>query len=374
MRTDAEIRILGLALEDLASFSSRFSRNAGLFAALDRRFDVVGFVRPELPPLEDYLNKLRHFYPARAAWRGRAALNSWRFKRRTVIAERLLGQWDAKYDLILEVQTLFAPGRELPSAPYAVFTDNIYPLTERFYPAWAPLRPVEARRWEALEGEVCRQARTVFAMSDFLRSAMIEHYRCDPSRVVRVGGGANSFVRSLARRRYDAQVALFVGINFEIKGGRTLLAAWRHVHDVLPEAQLWIVGPRERLAEEQPGVHWLGFADREQLTDLYGRASVFVMPSNYEAWGHVFLEAMGHGLPCIASNSFAMPEIVTPGKTGLLVELGEVEPLAAALVGLLAHPERAEALGRRAHAEVLEQHTWDHVVERMTPAIRAISE
>ena len=103
---------------------------------------------------------------------------------------------------------------------------------------------------------------------------------------------------------------------------------------------------------------------RAQLAELYTSATVFVLPSMFDAWGHVFIEAMGYGLPCIGTAICAMPEIIDDGVTGRLVARGEPEPLASAMIELLSDPEKSERMGRAAHARVLEQLTWSHVADR----------
>ncbi len=163
-----------------------------------------------------------------------------------------------------------------------------------------------------------------------------------------------------------------MGDKFEIKGGHTLLAAWDLVERELPEAQLWIVGPKRPYGPARAGVRWLGYvADRATLSDLYTRASVFVLPSHFEAWGHVVPEAMGHGLPCIGTSQFAMAEIIEDGVTGLLVPPRDAKALGEALLALLSDSARARSMGHRAHAAALSGLTWDHVVARMAPHLEA---
>jgi glycosyltransferase involved in cell wall biosynthesis len=94
------------------------------------------------------------------------------------------------------------------------------------------------------------------------------------------------------------------------------------------------------------------------------------MPSRYEPWGFVFHEAMGHARPCIGARACAMPEIIDDGRTGLLVEPGDVTGLAGALATLLADPDRAAAMGRAAHDEVHERHRWTDVADRILPVVR----
>jgi glycosyltransferase involved in cell wall biosynthesis len=363
-------RLLGAALEPLAGFRESPTRTSRLFVELDRRFPVVGFVRPTLTGWRDALLKLRAFHPDRESWRGRWSLSPAAFEGRTELAERQLADWAGAYDLIFQLQTVFAPGRRASERPYAIYTDNIYTMTERGYPAWAPLGRARDE-WVELERRTCRDARVIFAMSTFLRDALVDDYGVDPDRVVVVGAGANTIAPSLEGKRYDAQVALFVGLKFEIKGGETLLEAWETVRRHLPEARLQIVGPKQDPGGG-PGVEWLGVVDDwERLERLYSEASAFVLPAHFEPFGLVFPEAMGRGLPCIATDHCAMPEIVRDGTDGLLVPPHDAEALAEAIVALLGDPARAEAMGHAAYASVLERWTWRAVADRMAGPIEA---
>ncbi|PLS80095.1 MAG: hypothetical protein CYG59_09845, partial [Chloroflexi bacterium] len=119
--TTKDIRILGLTLQPVANFRAEpHAKSTGLYAALDRRFSVVGVVQPELPPIEDYFNKLRHMHPDRVEWRARIDLDPWAFKRRTVIAEQQLQNWHGQYDLIMQLHTLVAPGFLSPDRVYVL--------------------------------------------------------------------------------------------------------------------------------------------------------------------------------------------------------------------------------------------------------------
>ena len=364
----ARILLAGRSVDD---FRRQPSRNSGLFVVLDDRNQIAGTIQPNLSPLVDYAIRLRYMHANRDAWRSRAGLSPWIFHRLTDAAEKELRAWDGRYDVILLVQTVFAPGMLSRKRRYVVYTDNIHALTARYYPAWSPLSPRDRARRIQLEQATCRAARYVFAKTDFLRAALIEDYGCAPERVVRVGSGSNIMVHSLDGKRYDGQAALFVGIDFERKGGPVLLRAWRTVHERLPDAELWVVGPRHRpAAADQPGVRWHGFvSDQRELADLYERATLFVLPSLFEPMGSVLLEARGHGLPCIGTDQGSFPESINHGLDGLLVASGEPEPLADALISLLDDPERAATMGRRGHSGVLTEQTWDHVADRMAPYI-----
>ena len=191
----ARILLVGQSVDD---FRHRPSRNSGLFAVLDDRYEIAGTIEPHLPWLEEYAIRLRYVRPNRDAWRSRAGLSPWNFRRLTEVAEKGLRAWDGRYDLIMLVQTLFFPGVLSQNRRFAVYTDNIHVLTARYYPAWAPLSRRDRAKRIQLEQATCRAARYVFAKSDFLRDALIDDYGCEPERVVRVGSGSNIMVR-LAR-------------------------------------------------------------------------------------------------------------------------------------------------------------------------------
>jgi glycosyltransferase involved in cell wall biosynthesis len=112
-----------------------------------------------------------------------------------------------------------------------------------------------------------------------------------------------------------------------------------------------------------------------ELPLLYRRARVFVLPSVHETCygrhveisellGLTVLEAMASGTPVICSRVGGVPEIVADGRTGFLVEPGNVEQLQERISVLLADKVLAERMGRAARESVLERFTWDKCAER----------
>jgi glycosyltransferase involved in cell wall biosynthesis len=205
----------------------------------------------------------------------------------------------------------------------------------------------------------------VFTISEFARSSMIGDYGCSPDSVIAVGAGTNQMLPDLSDKDYAVPRALFVGIDFERKGGEVLLKAWPMVRARIPDAELMIVGPKRRPRSVPPGIDWVGPVDRERLSRLYQAAAVFVLPSLFEPWGFVFFEAMGHGIPCIGTSCCAMPEIIDDHVTGRLVPSSEAEPLAQALIELLSDPAKMAAMGQAAYRHVLEGNSWDDVADRI---------
>lgn len=362
------MNLVGLSMEPAADFR-RFpgGKNSQIYEALDRRYGVEAVHRPALSSAHRMLLQLAAVHPSRERWRRRFNLHPRTFEARTARARRLLEGSSAR--LVVLVHTLMSPGS---ARPHVLHTDTNYLLTERLYPEGAPLRGATRERFLVLETRVYQGAEALFPRSAWLARSFVEDYGCDPERIVVVGAGNNLPLQPLAGRAWDQATALFVGLDWERKGGPVLLRAWERVVQALPDARLLVVGVPKRPRGLPSGVEWLGVVDdRERLGALFARASVFVMPSIYEPWGNVFLEAMAHGVPCIGTEVGAAPEIIRHRQTGLLVPRRDPEPLARALLELLAHPPTAEALGRAGQDRIREGWTWDAVVERMAPSIEA---
>jgi glycosyltransferase involved in cell wall biosynthesis len=165
---------------------------------------------------------------------------------------------------------------------------------------------------------------------------------------------------------------LFIGKEFERKGGPQLLQAFSKVRAQLPNAELWLVTSREDVGGA--GVRRIAPTnDHAAIAELYRAASVFAMPSRCETWGDVFLEAMAYGLPCIGTTNDAMPEIIEHGTTGYVVEPDDVSALARHLDDLLRSPELRQQMGAQGRLRVAERFTWARVVERMLPVLRDVA-
>lgn len=368
---NTRLRILGLVERETAiDFRNHpTAKNAGLFSALDRQMDVAGIIYP-VSRMDKRLSRLRYIHPDLRRWGAATNHNPWIINRRTQLAEKQLQAWDGNYDVIFQLHGLVAPGTHPGTRPYVVYTDNTFWFSECYNPVWQPFTGKKREALMAFERTLYQHAAFMFPMSKWVGDSLVEYYGCAPERVIPVGGGVNFVAHSLKGRRYDRQIALFVGVDFELKGGHTILRAWEQVHRQLPDAQLWIVGPRRPYALTTPGVRWIGrVGSREKLADLYMQATVFVMPSRFEPWGLVFHEAMAHGLPCIGSNHCAMPEIIQEGVNGSLIPPDDHAALADTLIRYLGNPDLSERTGKRAYRDVLLEHTWNHVVSRMLPYI-----
>lgn len=166
---------------------------------------------------------------------------------------------------------------------------------------------------------------------------------------------------------------VYVGALYARKGVDVLLKAMLRVRAAVPEARLFLVGNRDNPRIEQLatdlGVEdvttFVGFSPDPR--DYMKAAAVVVLPSRAEGFGNVITEARSAGSAIVASNVGGIPEALSGGSAGLLVEPEDEEGLARALVSVLTDPVLAERL-RAAALAGLESST----VERLARANEAV--
>jgi glycogen(starch) synthase len=107
---------------------------------------------------------------------------------------------------------------------------------------------------------------------------------------------------------------------------------------------------------------FLGAADRNTVVSLYKGCSFFVVPSRYEPFGIVHLEAMACGKAIVATRVGGIPEIVADGVTGLLVEPGDPGQLCDALVNLARSAQVRAALGARGR-DAVARFAWPRIAD-----------
>lgn len=151
----------------------------------------------------------------------------------------------------------------------------------------------------------------------------------------------------------NAPIAGFVGRHVPGKGGDVLLAAAQRVLTNTPTVRFVFVGDgpnREewhmmarRLGIEK-SVHFMG--TRKDMPELYASFDLLVLPSYEEATPMCLLEAMAAAVPVVATRVGSVSDVVLPDETGILVEPGDVDGIAAGIKRLLARRDEAQRLAR----------------------------
>lgn len=118
-------------------------------------------------------------------------------------------------------------------------------------------------------------------------------------------------------------------------------------------------------------VDFLGAKDQSLLPDYYAAATAVIMPSDYESFGMVALEAMASGTPVIATEVGGLAHVVQNGKTGFLVPVREPAALAERIMALLASDELRQQMSQNA-VEAARAYGWPAIVDRLLPIFEAV--
>ncbi|HXP85610.1 MAG TPA: glycosyltransferase family 4 protein [Bryobacteraceae bacterium] len=167
------------------------------------------------------------------------------------------------------------------------------------------------------------------------------------------------------------------------KGHAELIRAWPAVLREVPRAQLVIVGRGDGVNElrdlaDRVGVErhvlFTGFLDDRVLRQVYDRVSMFAMPSLYEGFGIVYLEAMFHHLACIGSVHDAAREVIADGRTGFLVDQGDLDGTASKIIQLLKDPCLRAQFGENGKRRLEEHFSPENFRVRFSSLLQELSQ
>ncbi|HZT66421.1 MAG TPA: glycosyltransferase family 4 protein [Acidimicrobiales bacterium] len=265
--------------------------------------------------------------------------------------------------------------------PYLVFIDlSMDLLLDYWEHGAAPYLPEVPRRvvqqFRDRQNRILESAAGVLAMSHWLARHLRDH-TIDGARVHTVHPGVNTPPPTAPpRRRWERErrKLLFVGKVFRPKGGDLVVEAVKLLRARHVDVSVTVVGPRQWPYPEPPppGVDFRGRLPLASVGPLYDEHDLFLMPSRFEALGIVFAEALARGLPCVARNACAMPELVEPGRNGALVDSDDPEELADKIVDCL----NDESLYRRTWDEAASAaayYSWDRAARQVFELVDRLS-
>lgn len=232
-----------------------------------------------------------------------------------------------------------------------------------------PDRYIEKRRF--LQNNYYRNhCSGIFTMGQWLRKDLIERTGVDPNIVHAVGGGINLDISKIDYSHKEGRRILFVGRDFVRKGGPLTVEAFRLLRRFIPNAELYVAGPsRDPLnGSALDGYHYKGICSHEELSRLFNLCDVFCMPSLFEAYGLVFIEALCYGLPCIGRNAYEMPYFIEDGVTGKLIYSNAPEELCECMANLLSSDDYFRTVRAR-RDQYLHNYSWDAVADRIMTVI-----
>lgn len=240
-----------------------------------------------------------------------------------------------------------------------------------------------SRRIHEAEYHLVRRADRIIACSEFMRREISHALQIPLQKIVVVPNGVefeeegwlqrDDPVLQAWRAQWigpDDPLIFFVGRMVGDKGPDLLIAAMPELVKHYPGAKAVLAGKgpfsdhlRDLIAQLGMEEHVIlaGFISDEDRNRFYAVADVAVFPSRYEPFGIVVLEAMMAGTPVVAAAVGGLQEVVEDGVTGLCVAPGRADALAAGILEVLRHPQKARRRAAVAQQLASERYNWDSI-------------
>jgi glycosyltransferase involved in cell wall biosynthesis len=288
----------------------------------------------------------------------------------------------------LGADVLFAPGNSVPflasgptvlaiqSMHYSIVPEQMSLLRVAYFKRMVPLAGRRASRVVAVSADIARRLARVAHLGPNRIRVVYEGFDPSFSRVT----DETVIAETLARHGIPRPFLLFVSSLNVFKNPDKAIRAFAALDR--PDLHLVIVGRDNTgmLGTWQELVRSLGIEDRvsfkgfvpnHELPALYSSAECMLYPSAVETFGLPPLEAMGCGLPVVASNRTSVPEIV--GDAALCVDPDDIDALAAAIARVLDEPDLRRDLVERGGRR-LSRFCWDRAARETLDVLREAAE
>ncbi|MEN6316044.1 MAG: glycosyltransferase family 4 protein [Clostridiaceae bacterium] len=160
----------------------------------------------------------------------------------------------------------------------------------------------------------------------------------------------------------------------EIKGQKYLIEAFYNLSKTIADIRLIIVGRGQeeeklkKLVEEyglKGKVIFKGYVNYDRVAEMIGLSDIFVLPSFYEGFGCVYLEAMASKIATVACHGAGIDEIIKDGINGMLINPQSVESLEVCLKKLLLNNQYREKIAQAGYECVRKSYKWDDCARKL---------
>jgi glycosyltransferase involved in cell wall biosynthesis len=243
---------------------------------------------------------------------------------------------------------------------------------------WNPSARVSVpRRVFARALQEIQRADVVLCASTYVRDSMLQN-GVPESKLAVNPFGVDLRVFAPRERLPETPRFLFVGGLTLRKGLQYLVPAFERLRAEYPRAELILCG--QLCPDFEPWYEkWRPWFTHHpslphaELALLMRSCTAFVFPSVEEGFARVIAEAMGAGLPVVATHNSGATTVVEDGKQGLIVPTGSAEPVYLAMRRLIEQPPFCEALGRQAAAKMAAEGSWSCYARKLLSVYESCS-
>lgn len=281
------------------------------------------------------------------------------------------------YDILLALHASTLVPQLDVRCPLVYVTDATAALLNQYYPGRQETLSAEnLEHLENCEQSTISRADAVSVPTQWAAESVVEDYGANPSRVHIVEWGGNlDGIPQMSERPLtgpDQQLKfLFVGLDWERKGGDIASETMELLNREGIKASLTVVGATIPRKQRSPYVRSVGMLNRAnpdesaQLDQLFQSADFYLHPARAECYGHVLCEALGFGVPVIATQTGGISQCVLDGETGLLLSThATASDFARSIRELLVNMPLRSEMRANAAQDFRQRLNWDHWASR----------
>jgi glycosyltransferase involved in cell wall biosynthesis len=277
-----------------------------------------------------------------------------------------------EYKFTFQTQSLF--NGKIENIPNFIYTDHTT-KTNLLYPHINPKQYIRSKRFiEKCETKAYHDATLIFTFGSLAAHSLVTQYQIQKEKIIPVFSGSNvAHASENNSKKYFSKNILFVGVEWERKGGPTLLKAFGNILKIHPDASLTIVGCSPKNITV-PNCKVIGKIPVEEIPKYYDSASIFCLPTVREPFGVVFIEAMNYKLPIITNNIGSIPDLIVNNFNGYLID-NNINDYIEAICKLLNNPIKCREMGENGYQYSQSNFTWEVVGKRIKQNIsKALNE
>jgi glycosyltransferase involved in cell wall biosynthesis len=241
----------------------------------------------------------------------------------------------------------------------------------------------------SVEAILAKESNKIICCSEYMKEQVSSIYHFDVDNIIMIPNGTidhhihnseiNVFRKSYAKD--DEKLVLFIGRHVYQKGIQQLIEAVPMIVSKVNNIKFIISGTGPMTEELKYKAYKIGMSDKilftgyseeDEKSKLYCAADVLAMPSLYEPFGNVAVEAMSMGCPVVASETGGLSELITNNVNGKLFNPGSVSELANAIVEVLSDEVLRNNILSNARSLVKDNYTWEKASDTTSQVYKSL--
>ncbi len=289
------------------------------------------------------------------------------------------------FDILHDNQSLGSGIKAIANRQLPVIASIHHPVSIDRYMDIANAKTIKDKmskyRWYGFSGmqeRVARNLPKIITVSEQSKADIISYMAIPAEKVEVIPAGVDTdvFYPDKGIKKKEFQIMTVISSDVHLKGMSVLMKAMNIVAKENPAITLVVVGklnpngPAYKILQDSPAKSHIRFMHNipeKDLASLYRESTLAVVPSLYEGFSLPSVQALASGIPVVATTGGALPEVLgTDGDCALLVEPGNADHLARAIMTLIRQRDLREKLAEAGLKRVYEKFTWTRAAEKIT--------